>query len=351
MKAPGQVKVHHIIHLDWERVRDLPRRRLNDPDVAEYIDRLVGFFKYNLSDKALSYVADLDAPEGPRGLSEAYTLSNSVEAPWVESAGVRVHPWVLSSRSTSVGDLILVDDQAHLVDSFGFVSLPGVGELLQREMVGPVQERLKNMATRERNFEFDSPSGFRMRANLVLKGDQLRKDYADVHPVEEPLIRFYDLRYQSESGGQLMSSYYLATFLDVKDGLQLDGGVPGWALDRQQVAKVSAWARDVLGVTPERVLEAQMAVAQLGSALGGRLEPDMFGGQWVTSSQDRLICGLQLRAGDGPARMVKAEAVFAGGSDELVSVSIVHPSSGEVLAVFESEEAPVHLPDESSFKM
>ena len=58
------------------------------------------------------------------------------------------------------------------------------------------------------------------------------------------LIKFYDQTHRTETKfqpyGQMMSSYYLSTFLEIEEGsgLNLHGGVPGWELSAEDVAFV-----------------------------------------------------------------------------------------------------------------
>lgn len=62
-------------------------------------------------------------------LSMAYQLTNNIEAPWTENAGVTVigtGPY----RSTSVGDVILLDDgTAKLCANAGWDDIQVTGEL------------------------------------------------------------------------------------------------------------------------------------------------------------------------------------------------------------------------------
>lgn len=73
------------------------------------------------------------------------------------------------------------------------------------------------------------------------KGDRWGLEDCLVHEDEEPVIEFYDARQDPAKfgdRGQFVSSYYLTTLLQVRGGLCLDGGVPSWTLDAEQMQTV-----------------------------------------------------------------------------------------------------------------
>ena len=56
------------------------------------------------------------------------------------------------------------------------------------------------------------------------------------------LIEFYDARYQHTPYGQFISRYYAKTLKDHQGGLSLQGDVPEWQIDAENMKKVVAWA-------------------------------------------------------------------------------------------------------------
>ena len=59
-----------------------------------------------------------------------------------------------------------------------------------------------------------------------------------------PLIEFYDPRYQHTPIGQFVSRYYVSTILERDTGgLCLDGGVPDWYVNANDMAEIRAWLR------------------------------------------------------------------------------------------------------------
>lgn len=62
-------------------------------------------------------------------LNDAFRMTNSIDCPWVEDcSGVDLSPAVLQiggCRSTSVGDLMRLDDVMYQVRGMGFASIEG----------------------------------------------------------------------------------------------------------------------------------------------------------------------------------------------------------------------------------
>ena len=58
-------------------------------------------------------------------LSEAFEVTqNGEEIAWIKKPGVQTEELAESCRSTSVGDLFVVDGQAYIVQGLGFGALP-----------------------------------------------------------------------------------------------------------------------------------------------------------------------------------------------------------------------------------
>jgi hypothetical protein len=56
-----------------------------------------------------------------KSLDEAYSLTQNFESPWAVRFGIEDQ-----KRSTSVGDVIVMDGKAFMVDSFGFTQMAGL---------------------------------------------------------------------------------------------------------------------------------------------------------------------------------------------------------------------------------
>ena len=78
---------------------------------------------------------------------------------------------------------------------------------------------------------------------IVRRGDQYGLDGCLTHDKDEPLVEFYDTRYEAGSWsgfGQFVSRYYVGTLLEHSDrhGLILHGGVAEWVVSATGMARV-----------------------------------------------------------------------------------------------------------------
>ena len=65
---------------------------------------------------------------------------------------------------------------------------------------------------------------------------------------DEPVVEFFDARYDHTIYGQFISSYYKSTLLERDEsgnpcGLCLDGGVPNWNVSAAGMVKVYKWLK------------------------------------------------------------------------------------------------------------
>jgi hypothetical protein len=64
-------------------------------------------------------------------------------------------------------------------------------------------------------------------------------------------VLIYDDRFHNspewKEFGQFVSSYYTKTFLEIQSGLNMQGGVPNWTLDAENVQKVQEFIREQNG--------------------------------------------------------------------------------------------------------
>lgn len=124
--------------------------------------------------------------------------------------------------------------------------------------------------------DFTAANGVPFRARVVLPGDdfgafsrqngwalQAKKD-------AEPVVEFYDKRYDHSPHGQFVSRYYLETLQErgsnAGQGLLLDGGIPEWSVDGANLSKVVAWAEVHAAYRKENALDP-VAIGYLKAAL------------------------------------------------------------------------------------
>jgi hypothetical protein len=97
---------------------------------------------------------------------------------------------------------------------------------------------------------FITDQGIPMVARFVRKGDRYGLNGCLIHEMDEPLIEFYDARFDHNEWvgfcGQFISRYYLSTLEEgrfelVICGLDLDGGVPDWKVDAGSMRSIFQW--------------------------------------------------------------------------------------------------------------
>ena len=96
-------------------------------------------------------------------------------------------------------------------------------------------------------------------ARIVIRGDRYGLDGCLTHDKDQPLIEFYDERYEHNEwlmptmNGQFVSRYYLSTLLHDRShyGLILDGGVPEWRGNPEPLEEILAWAANTTGLKGE----------------------------------------------------------------------------------------------------
>ena len=78
------------------------------------------FLKYflngDLKEGTFKPVADVKTDD----LNEAFHLTNHIDAPWHTNKNITINKDVVSPRSTSVGDLLIRDNEAFIVEFSGF---------------------------------------------------------------------------------------------------------------------------------------------------------------------------------------------------------------------------------------
>jgi hypothetical protein len=91
-------------------------------------------------------------------------------------------------------------------------------------------------------FEFTAASGVPFRVRIVNRGERYGlRSITNEGP--EPLVEFYDRRWDHTEHGQFVTRYYASTLLGHLGGLCLDGGVGGWSVDAASMANVREFVR------------------------------------------------------------------------------------------------------------
>jgi hypothetical protein len=91
--------------------------------------------------------------------------------------------------------------------------------------------------------------GITFAVRLVKKGDRYGLHGCLTHDIDEPLVEFYDTRYDHNSDwleefkGQFVSRYYAETLLGHEGGLCLDGGVSDWHVSVGNMADIKKWLK------------------------------------------------------------------------------------------------------------
>ena len=89
----------------------------------------------------------------------------------------------------------------------------------------------------------------KFNVRIVFTGEGYGVNDCIINEEREPLVEFYDSRYQSprSNRGQFVSRYYASTLLDGKNGgLSLDGGIPEWTVSPEDMATVRNHLKTVL---------------------------------------------------------------------------------------------------------
>lgn len=92
-------------------------------------------------------------------------------------------------------------------------------------------------------------NGDEFTVRIVRQGDCYGLNMCLTHDKDEALIEFYDAEYAHTEYGQFVSRYYASTILthdavsDYACGLNLDGGIPKWSIDAEQIRVVVSWLK------------------------------------------------------------------------------------------------------------
>ena len=85
----------------------------------------------------------------------------------------------------------------------------------------------------------------RFNTKIIKTGDSYGRNDCLVND-GEPMIEFYDPRYQHTPIGQFVSRYNISTILEGSVyGLCLQGDVPEWTVSADDMQEIRAWLRKI----------------------------------------------------------------------------------------------------------
>lgn len=92
----------------------------------------------------------------------------------------------------------------------------------------------------------DTDSSMTWAVRIVEQGDKYGLNSCLTHNQDEPLVEFYDTRYEHTDYGQFVSRYYLRTILGHKGWVDLNCGVSDWTVGEGCVSRIQSWLRSRL---------------------------------------------------------------------------------------------------------
>lgn len=105
----------------------------------------------------------------------------------------------------------------------------------------------------------DKASSQAWAVRLIFKGEGYGLNDEVIHAHDEPLVEFFDTRYEHTDLGQFVSRYYRCTLLGGDEGgLCLQGGVPTWSIGGECMKRIRNWLKKT-AETPEHLSESELA--------------------------------------------------------------------------------------------
>ena len=89
----------------------------------------------------------------------------------------------------------------------------------------------------------DTRSHLIWAVRIVEKGDKYGLKDCLTHDGEEPLVEFFDTRYEHTDFGQFVTRYYLCTLLDSNGGLDLYCSTNDWYINDPCGNRIRDWLR------------------------------------------------------------------------------------------------------------
>ncbi len=118
---------------------------------------------------------------------------------------------------------------------------------------------------------------------LVFSGMAYGLDFKLTHDKEQPLVEFYDARFEHTPYGQFVSRYYAETLLEgyekgrTAGGICLEGGVPDWNLSGAALGRVLDWVKKAIA---ERELNPPIDRKWLSQYIGD-MQQAQEAGDWM----------------------------------------------------------------------
>lgn len=111
---------YEVYHLDWTRARALEPRLFADATLGARGNAIRALRQQGLYAQVAS--VEVGAADEEDALEDVYRLTNSIDRHWTQNPEVRV-TGNRQLRSTSVGDLVCIEDRCYLVAGVGFTRL------------------------------------------------------------------------------------------------------------------------------------------------------------------------------------------------------------------------------------
>ena len=89
----------------------------------------------------------------------------------------------------------------------------------------------------------DTRSHLIWAVRIVEQGDKYGLKDGLTHEGDEPLVEFYDTRYEHTDLGQFVTRYFLGSLTEGEGGLYLDGCEPEWTIHRPCMNRIRDWLR------------------------------------------------------------------------------------------------------------
>jgi hypothetical protein len=168
MKKPETLKTFEVYHL-------APELWVNSRATRQVSEETLGYYEKARDNGQLKAVAQVQAAH----IEEVYTLTNTLDEPWYLAGGPVKMLVTGGVRSTSVGDVVLVDGAAFLCAPFGFEEIPGLSPAPQARSTDKAKAYVMNHA------QDGVFLGLSMGLGFWSKLDPVGQDSAPVFPSEK----------------------------------------------------------------------------------------------------------------------------------------------------------------------
>jgi len=98
----------------------------------------------------------------------------------------------------------------------------------------------------ENIYKIKNQLGIPFNVKLVFKDESYGKDKCLIHDKDEPMVEFYDSRFDHEPEGLFISRYNISAFSEIKTGINLDVNSYKWSIDYEYVAQIQGFIREAI---------------------------------------------------------------------------------------------------------